>query len=141
MQVTHGKGGPKYSGYPIIKHEDWLKTAESIWGRKVGDWKFQCPACGNVASVQEHVRVAVEKHKDLAYARGAALERAPSSCIGRFDGHMHVDMGTGQPCNYTNGGLICFAKALVEQDNKQTPVFLFYDPHPVEHQEVIGGVE
>jgi len=77
--------------------EEWLKEGERLFGKNMMLWKFICPSCHRVISVQEY--------KDAGAPTGAI----GFSCIGRYDGHGDVDAfgGEGKGCNYAGGGLIC----------------------------------
>ncbi len=86
---------PTSSLYPPITAEKWHKQGESLFGPDEMKWRFVCPACGHVASVQDY--------KDAAAPQGAV----GFSCIGRFLPDPREAFGSGPgPCNYAGGGLI-----------------------------------
>lgn len=76
---------------------EWQAEGKRRFGDNHRDWKFKCPACGHVASVQDY--------KDA----GAVAGHVAFSCIGRNlkDGPRKAfgEKGKG-PCNYAGGGLI-----------------------------------
>jgi len=79
-----------------ITHKEWLKEAEELFGKDPFKWKFQCPVCKHVTSIQDW--------KDSGAPEGAVA----FSCIGRW-----LDTGVSEafsnekgPCNYAGGGLI-----------------------------------
>ena len=55
-----------------IPHAMWLAEAERRFGKDPLRWRFVCPSCGHVASVQDY--------KDV----GAPVECVGFSCIGRW---------------------------------------------------------
>lgn len=74
--------------------EEWRAEAVRRFGDDEMDWRFICPACGYEAPLREWKEA------------GAPSSTAGFSCVGRWDGHMDVDMGTKPgPCNYAGGGL------------------------------------
>ena len=77
-----------------IKHSDWIKQGEDLFGKDFVNWKFKCPSCGYVASGQEY--------KDA----GAPATAVGFSCVGRWGGSKKEMFDkTGGPCNYAGGGL------------------------------------
>ena len=76
--------------------EEFTKEAIKRFGPDPMNWKFKCPSCGYVASVQDY--------KDA----GAHSGNAGFSCIGRYlPGHCQDAFTKGPgPCNYAGGGLI-----------------------------------
>lgn len=85
--------------------KEWFAKGTALFGPDVLKWKFVCPACGNVQTPEEFRQYADE---------GAKPDDARFNCIGRYDGHMHVDMGAGKPCNYTGGGLFGLNPVMVD---------------------------
>jgi hypothetical protein len=76
-----------------MTHEEW--TAEGIrrFGADQMTWRFVCPSCGHVASVQDWKDVGAKKG-EVAY-----------SCVGR---HLPDPKRMGErpgPCDYAGGGL------------------------------------
>lgn len=99
-----------------MTHDEW--TAEAV--RRFGDdymrWRFVCPSCGHVASVQDW--------KDA----GAPESAVAFSCVGRWAGGdpEKTFMKQGGPCNYAGGGLIRLNPVVVESEGgKVTRVFAF----------------
>ena len=76
---------------------EWKAEGKKRFGSNMLDWKFKCPACGHIASVQDY--------KDA----GAATSVVAFSCIGRYlktkPREAFGENGKG-PCNYAGGGLI-----------------------------------
>jgi hypothetical protein len=78
-----------------MTRQEWIAEAVKRYGKDAREWKFRCPVCGFVASVQDW--------KDA----GAPQTAVAFSCIGRWRGvsrDAFKDTGKG-PCNYAGGGL------------------------------------
>lgn len=96
---------------------EWTARAVELFGEDPLKWRFRCPACGNIQAVEDF-----QRFKD----QGATPNTAYQQCIGRFDGHMDVDMGAGQPCNYHGLGLFHLQKTeVLYNGGKVVPVFEF----------------
>ncbi|KKN00871.1 hypothetical protein LCGC14_1133440 [marine sediment metagenome] len=108
-----------------IPFEEWKKEGEKLFGDDPLKWKFVCPNCGHVQTMQDFV----ELHRLKIY-KGKSPEVAYFSCIGRFDTRIpRIKIGTlGEPkeyCDYTLGGLIPLVRTvLITQGDKQN-VFEF----------------
>jgi len=85
----------------VIKYDDWIKEAKVRFGEKARDWKFVCPACKTVQSIQDLLRAGVKKEDVDGYMA--------FSCIGRFT----KDKG----CDWTLGGLFQIHTLEVELEN------------------------
>lgn len=96
--------------------EDWVALGTELFGPDMLNWEFVCPACGNVAKVEDY-----RQYKD----HGATPDTATCNCIGRYDGHMNVDMGTGKPCNYTGYGLFDLCPVRVMDGEHEIRCFAF----------------
>lgn len=75
---------------------EWMKEGERLFGKDMMQWRFICPSCGRIITVQEYKNA------------GAPTGAVAFSCIGRYDGHDNVDAfgREGKGCNYAGGGLI-----------------------------------
>lgn len=93
----------------------WTAEAERRFGPDQMKWRFVCPSCGHVASVQDW--------KD-AKAPEAAVA---FSCVGRWKGGdpEKTFMKQGGPCTYAGGGLIGLNPVEVESDGVSHRVFAF----------------
>lgn len=82
---------------PTMKYQDWLAEGKRRFGdhgADLGAFRFKCPACGHVASVNDWK------------AAGAAEGEVAFSCIGRRLGAVRDVFADGPgPCNYAGGGL------------------------------------
>lgn len=76
--------------------EEWLEEGKALFGERVNDWKFKCPMCGKVYSVQEFVN-----------AGGEGPNGAYQECIGRYMGAGSPGSADGNPdgCNWAAYGL------------------------------------
>lgn len=94
---------------------DWRAKAVRLFGADPLQWRFVCPVCNHIASVQEW--------KDA----GAPAECAGFSCVGRWmpGSRQAFDKGAG-PCTYAGGGLFRLnpIKVILE-DGKTVDVFAF----------------
>lgn len=99
-----------------LTKEEWLEKGRQLFGPDMMMWRFVCPACKNVASVGDF-----QQYK----GQGATPDSATHVCIGRFDGHRHVDMGAGQPCNYSGYGLFDLCPVRVMDGDKEIRCFAF----------------
>jgi len=96
--------------------EDWTKLGTQLFGPDMMNWRFVCPACGNVATPKDFYPF---RDKD------ANPNSATCECIGRYDGHIHVEMGVGKPCNYAGYGLIDLCPVRVMDGEEETRCFAF----------------
>jgi hypothetical protein len=108
-----------------IPLKDWLAEGEQLFGADRKKWKWKCANCGHVQSMADFIRLREKKISDVDPST------AYFSCIGRFDSRIpEKDVGTvfdkKSPCNYTNGGLFCFANIFVINEfGDRIPVFEF----------------
>jgi hypothetical protein len=106
---------------------EWRAKATELFGDDSLKWKFVCPVCLHVASVQDW--------KDA----GAPMQSAARSCVGRWTGaHPAVIKGTigpngfpGKgPCNYAGGGLFQLNPiSVVDPDGHAMKAFAFAEPN------------
>lgn len=106
-----------------LTHDEWKAEAVAKFGPDAMAWKFVCPSCGHVASVQDW--------KDAGAPEGAIA----FSCIGRYKGDPkaaadNAFRNAGGPCNYTGGGLLALNPVDVEFNDGVVQVFEFAEaPH------------
>lgn len=86
-----------------ITLEAFEAEGRRLFGEDIMAWRFVCPACGHVASVQDY--------KDAGAPEGAV----GFSCIGRYTGPKRTifEKDKPGPCDYTSGGLFNFSPVLV----------------------------
>jgi len=104
------------NGQQEITKEEWLKRGTELFGPDMLKWRFVCPACKNVAAVDDY-----RPYKD----KGATPDSATCNCIGRHDGHGDVVMGSAKPCNYSGYGLFNLCPILVIDSDKKVRCFAF----------------
>jgi len=80
-----------------LTHAEWVAEGKRRFGEDFDKWRFVCPVCGFVASVQDW--------KDVGHSDAAAF-----SCVGRWrkdsKDALTDAMAKGRgPCNYAGGGL------------------------------------
>jgi len=86
--------GLKSPDRKFLSLEDWRREAIRLFGRDPMKWRFICPSCGHVASVQDW--------KDAGAPEGTIA----FSCVGRWLGKKEDAFQKGKsPCNYAGGGL------------------------------------
>lgn len=115
--------GPELKEIPL---SDWLAEGKRLFGDDAKQWKWKCSNCGHVQSIADFLEL---KKLGIIKAETDVGRLAYFSCIGRFDTRL-VNVGTvwdkKSPCNYTNGGLFCFAKTFViNESGERVPVFEF----------------
>ncbi|GIM45931.1 hypothetical protein DNHGIG_14800 [Collibacillus ludicampi] len=99
--------------------EEWREEAMKRFGKNIRDWKFKCPACGHISSVQ-----------DFIDAEGEANE-AYVNCIGRVNGKGSDGMkgrDEGYGCNWAAYGLfgtLGKGRIVVTDDGDEVEVFDF----------------
>ena len=102
---------------------EWRAKATELFGEDCMKWKFACPICEHVASVQDW--------KDA----GAPVQSAAFSCVGRWVGANPTtakgDIGPNGiegkgPCDYSGGGLFQLNPiVVVDPDGQEMKVFAF----------------
>ena len=77
-----------------MTEDEWYAKGELLFGADKMKWRFVCPSCGHVASVQDY--------KDA----GAPQEAVAFSCVGRWTGGKPAFKKGNGPCDYAGHGLI-----------------------------------
>ena len=92
----------------VLTLEKWQNKAEKLFGKDVKEWKFKCPQCGGVQTMQDFIDNKIDNPDTKFYF----------SCIGRWV----KDKG----CNWTLGGLLQMHKTEVtSEEGENIPVFEF----------------
>lgn len=98
--------GPDLKEMPL---KDWLAEGERLFGADMKLWKWKCSHCGHVQSISDFLEL-----KKLGIIKA-------EKDVGTI-----WDKKTRSPCNYTLGGLFCFAKTFViSESGERIPVFEF----------------
>ncbi|KKK47882.1 hypothetical protein LCGC14_3150700, partial [marine sediment metagenome] len=107
----------KAKTHATMTKEEWMAKGQELFGPQMFDWRFRCPSCGNVQSAEDF----------RSYqSKGATADSARSECIGRYDGHIVVEIGTTPgPCNYTSGGLFNLNPVTVVDGDRRYSSFAF----------------
>lgn len=96
---------------------EWMNDGKELFGEDYSNWKFKCPACGHISSIQQF------KESD------ADPNDAYQVCIGRVNGKgtkNQTDLGYG--CNWAAYGLfktIGKGRTVVTDEGKEVKVFDF----------------
>ncbi len=102
---------------------DWLAKGYKLFGKDARLWRFKCSNCGHIQSMNDFIELREKGITDVE------PQTAYFSCIGRFDSRLPKVGQIGDnisPCNYTLGGLLCFAHTfVVDEEGKEHPVFEF----------------
>lgn len=86
-----------------ITLEEWKVEGIRRFGPDQMTWRFVCPSCGHIASVQDY--------KDV----GAEESAVAFSCIGRWlPSRSDAFSGQEGPCNYAGGGLFRISPVRIE---------------------------
>jgi hypothetical protein len=74
---------------------EWIEEGKKRFGPDIMKWKFVCPSCGFIASVEDWKKA------------GASSGEVAFSCIGRriTPERDAFDKSKPGPCNYAGGGL------------------------------------
>lgn len=111
-----------------ISVKDWLIQGERLFGADKKQWKWKCCNCGHVQSISDFLEL---KKLGIIKAETDVGTLVYYSCIGRYDTRIpENDVGTignkKSPCDYTLGGLFCFANTFViNESGERVPVFEF----------------
>lgn len=105
-----------------LSQVDFLAECAKRFGPKPRQWKFVCPACGTVQSIQQLFDAGLsqdEVHGAMAF-----------SCIGRFTGQDDAGIAAKQRgekwdkgCNWTLGGLFQIHTLEVDIGGCKRPAF------------------
>jgi len=107
---------------------EWNAEGERLFGPDRFKWRFVCPQCGNVASVEDF-----RAFKEF----GATTESATKECIGRYFpkterggwSSEHCNPDIKKPCDYAGYGLIGLSPVRIERGGeKLTKCFAFAEP-------------
>ena len=79
--------------------KEWLSEGEKRFGEDKLKWKFKCPMCGHIASIEDF------KNEGSTNPNDAYL-----NCIGRFTGKGSPKKGDSSGCNRAAYGLFGIPK-------------------------------
>lgn len=95
--------------------EEWRAEGLRRFGANEMQWRFVCPSCSHIASVQDW--------KDA----GAGETAVAFSCVGRWTGATRQIFEKPGPCNYAGGGLFGLNPITVALETGEIRVFEFAD--------------
>ena len=105
-----------------MTQDEFYAEAKRRFGPKARDWKFVCPACGTIHSIQQYF--------DAGLSQEAVHGVVGYSCIGRFTGQGDAGISAhhrGEPwdkgCNWTLGGLLRIHTLEVLIEGRPRPCF------------------
>lgn len=97
--------------------EAWKKEGARRFGEDFMKWKFKCPMCGHVATVEEFKEAGADS-PDCAYVE----------CIGRYTGKGSPKKNDSSGCNWCAYGLFGIPKGgvkVTKDDGTTTHIFDF----------------
>lgn len=100
-----------------ITANEWLREGKRLFGDDMKQWKFKCPSCGHIQTLQDFL--------DLGFSQDEAEGVFFYSCIGRWMESEGILFNKKSPCNYTLGGLFTLAETIVIDEDNEIPVFEF----------------
>lgn len=104
-------------GDKIIRYESqeaWEAEGRKRFGDDWMKWRFICPMCGHIASVE-----------DFKAAGASDLNDAFQCCLGRFTGKGAPKKGDSSGCNWTVNGFLKIGGAYVMHNGKEILIFDF----------------
>lgn len=116
LQITERwKGMEEVKEYKSI--EEWKNEGVRRFGKDVKKWKFKCPMCGHIASVQDFIDAGADDAANVAYVE----------CLGRYTGKGSPQKGDDSGCNWAAYGLFGIPNGgiYVSSDNKYIHIFDF----------------
>lgn len=108
----------KRTGFNTSTLEEWMQEGKARFGDDFKQWKFVCPACGHIQTVQDF--------KDV----GADANSAYQECIGRHTGKGSAVKGDTSGCNWAAYGLfgtLGKGRVVIADDGKEVEVFQFVE--------------
>lgn len=97
---------PSLENKNVVMMAEWEAEGERLYGKDHLDWKFKCPACGNVQTARMFKDAGIDPN--LVY----------SNCASRHN------LGGRKDCKWTTGGLLNVGGRYVI-DRKCRPVLIF----------------
>lgn len=96
--------------------QEWHEEGKKLFGEDFKQWKFKCPACGHVQTIQDFLDV--EADGNSAY----------QECIGRHTGKGSAVKGDTSGCNWAAYGLfrtLGNGRMVITPEGKKIEVFNF----------------
>lgn len=94
-----------------LSYKEWIRKAKELYGKDSYNWKFKCPSCGHIQSIN------------------SMLEHNPSLKPMKIQGSVYFNcegmINEEYGCDWTLGGLFKIQKVEVKFNGKYFPVFEF----------------
>ena len=111
----------RMKGTPVVLFEDWMKEGIRLYGPNMLDWRFKCPMCGHVQSLQDFHDVGIEPDNGI------------TCCASRFN------LGGNKTCKWTTGGLLRIGGVyVIRPDFVPVLAFAFADTEPMKDRIKVG---
>ncbi len=94
-----------------MSYNDWIEKAKELYGEDSYNWKFKCPSCGHIQSVNSML-----KNNPLLKAKNFE-----NSIYFNCEGRTNEKYG----CGWSLGGLFHIHKLEVDFKGENVPVFEF----------------
>ena len=114
--------GERWFEVKVMTKGEWLDKGRKLFGPDISKWRFVCPICKNVASVDDY-----RQYK----SQGATPESATHNCIGRYTENPRRAFGDNpketpeKPCDYSGYGLFNFCPVEVIEGAEKHHCFAF----------------
>lgn len=106
--------------HKVMTQSEWMEEGKRRFGGDFLNWKFKCPMCGHVASIQNFKDAGVDD-PNCAY----------QECIGRYTGKESAKEGDSSRCNWAAYGLFGIPNGkgilIINDDGTGTDVYDFAD--------------
>ena len=105
---------------PVMTEKEWIEEGMRRFGKDWMKWRFRCPMCGHVASIEE-MQAAGAKDPNCAY----------QECIGRYTGKGSPKEGDSAGCNWAAYGLFGIPKGgvvVLTGEEEGMHIFEFAEP-------------
>ena len=111
---------------PRLTHAEWLEAATQLYGADPLQWKFKCPICGNVQSLEQFKQVSAKPDSTYQECIGRYLPRSERRSAFGEHGAKKIE----KPCDYAVYGLFSLPGLIVTDEHGDVPIFAFADPLP-----------
>lgn len=110
------------TGMPV---SEWLAEAKRRFGEDPKQWKFRCPACGNIQTLVDFEKAGAEPQSAYQECIGRHLPRAQRAS--QLGSEPARDTGKKQPCDYAAYGLLPLpgVKPVISENGHRVMVFPF----------------
>lgn len=99
---------------------EWEAKGAALFGPDLTKWRFKCPICGNVMSVEK-------ARAEFPELKGSGLS-IEQECVGRYSPKVLRPDGTR--CDWAAYGLFRGPVIVTTENGKEVPAFEFDEPAP-----------